>query len=241
MATETRPARRSSTVVLVRDAVNAPEIFMVRRHRKSSFGASYAFPGGVLERSDHGVHDLCAGVSSAVADRLLGVDGIGLDYFSCAIRELFEEAGVLLGQTQRSNDELGDVRKQLNDGSLSWDRFAADNKLVLHCDQLQYFSYWITPESEPKRYSTRFFLAEMPAGQHAYHDGGELIESCWMSAEAVLQACKKGEMTLIYPTRKTLERIAQLESTSALREWARSCGEAGVVCNQPAFAPASVQ
>ena len=99
MAASVPAPRPSSTVVLVRDTADAPEVFMVKRHASASFGSAYAFPGGVLESSDSAVHDHCVGPDAAAANRLLDVDDGGLDYFSAAIRELFEESGVLFGTT----------------------------------------------------------------------------------------------------------------------------------------------
>lgn len=229
--------RPSATVVLVRAASDAPEIFVVKRHERSAFGSAYAFPGGVLESADHHVHSHCVGVSPDDADRILDLDGNGLDYFSAAIRELFEESGVLLGDAELAAKELDDARTQLNDGSLRWDRFTSDNDIALRCDQLHYFSFWITPEGLPKRYSTRFFLAELPEGQNAVHCGGELTDSCWMSAQAILDARSNKTMLVHHPTRKTLERVAQFDSTESLCEWAKRCAQKGVICDQPAFSP----
>lgn len=168
---------------------------------------------------------------------MLDLDRDGLDYFSAAIRELFEESGVLLGDAKLSGTELDDARTRLNDGSLCWDYFVSDNNIALRCDQLHYFSFWITPEGLPKRYSTRFFLAELPEGQDAVHCGGELTDSCWMSAQAILDARSDNTMRIHYPTRKTLERVAQSDSTESLCEWAQRCAQKGVICDQPAFSP----
>jgi 8-oxo-dGTP pyrophosphatase MutT (NUDIX family) len=210
---------------------------MVKRHERSAFGSAYAFPGGVLEKSDHEVHDQCVGLSDEDADRALGLEGIGLDYFSAAIRELFEESGVLLGETTLSGSELDSARVRLNEGLLRWDRFVIENKIRLRCDRLHYFSFWITPKGLPKRYSTRFFLAELPKGQSAAHCGGELTDSCWMPASGVLEARKDKTMRVPYPTRKTLKSIARFDTTASLCGWARQCAERGVICDQPAFAP----
>ena len=210
---------------------------MVKRHELSSFGSAYAFPGGVLEDADRRVHDRCVGVTPAAAGRQLGLDEGGLNYFSAAVRELFEEAGVLLGQTRFDADKLVELRAKLNEGSLTWDTFAAEGELELQCDALHYFSFWITPVGLPKRYSTRFFLAELPAEQQAVHCGGELTRSCWMSASDILAAHEEKKMTVHYPTRKTLERVRQFDSTHALLEWARRCAGKGVICDQPAFGP----
>ena len=233
-ASEPRP---SSTVVLVREAAGNPEVFMVKRHARSSFGSAYAFPGGVLELSDCAVYDYCAGVTEADANRLLDVSEGGLDYFSAAIRELFEESGVLLGSTSLSMQALTEARGALNDGALDWASFVTANGVQLQCDRLHYFSFWITPAGMPKRYSTRFFLAELPHDQVATHCGGELTDSCWMGAQAILDARKQQTMRVHYPTRKTLVSLLPFESTAALCAWAQQCAKRGVICDQPAFVP----
>jgi hypothetical protein len=102
---------------------------------------------------------------------------------------------------------------------------------------LHYFSFWITPPGHPKRYSVRFFLAELPESQLASHDGGELTDSCWMPAAAILAARKAKQMKLPYATRKTLKRVATLGCTADLLAWARACADKGVVCDRPAFKP----
>lgn len=210
---------------------------MVKRHERSSFGSAFAFPGGVLETVDRNVHNRCTGLSPAGANRLLGLETGGLDYYSAAARELFEEAGILLGDTRLGAAQLAACRERLNDGSLEWGTFVSEYDLQLDCAALRYFSFWITPTALPKRYSTRFFLSQLPDGQEATHCGGELTDSCWMSARDVLAARDGREMTVHYPTRKTLERLAQFDSTQALLEWAGRCAEHGVVCDQPELTP----
>ncbi len=221
-------ARPSSTVVLLRDARAAPEVLMVQRHTASAFGAAYAFPGGVVEADDRRVHAHCAGLSAGEADALLGTEH-GLDYFSSAIRELFEETGVLLAQCDRDTTlPLKSLRDRLNDGSLTWYDFVAQNEVTLSCDALDYFSYWVTPDAIPKRYSTRFFVAELPDGQQAAHCGGELTDSVWMVASDVLAAGNAGEMLLHFPTLKTLADIAVHKSIAAVRDWCRGLQRQGI-------------
>jgi hypothetical protein len=150
---------------------------------------------------------------------------------------LFEESGVLLASHGLSTEGLNTARAALNAGTLDWHQFAVANDLTLQCDRLHYFSFWITPVGAPKRYSARFFLAKVPQAQAAVHDGAELTESCWMTAEDILAARKNKAMKLPYVTQKTLKRVAKLADTSALIAWAAACGEKGVVCDRPAFRP----
>ena len=213
---------------------------MVKRHKRASFGSAYAFPGGVLEDADSRVHEICSGLSNAAANRLLDVEQNGLDYYSAAVRELFEESGVLLAEHNLPAGELDEARAALNSGMLEWDRFAIDDGLLLQCDRLHYFSYWITPVGSPKRYSTRFFLADVPEAQNASHDGAELTESRWMPPAQFLRARKNKDMKIPYPTRKTLKRLKRFNSIPAMIDWARACGEKGVICDQPAFLPEDV-
>lgn len=230
---EDREPRPSSTVVLVREGSAAPELFMVRRHERSSFGAAHAFPGGVLEPSDAEVHDYCSGLTAATADRRLGVRGNGLDYYSAAIRELFEEAGVLLADLDTLNDDLAVVRDALNDEADDWADFVHRNQLQLDCGSLHYFSHWITPPTLPKRYSTRFFIAALPEGQQATHCGGELTDSCWITAHDILAAGRDGRVELHFPTIKTLESIARHKAFDSLMEWARSSVDWGITSMVP--------
>lgn len=226
-------ARPSSTVVVVRAGLPEPELFMVRRHAMSSFGAAYAFPGGVVDDDDAKVHEFCTGLNTVHADSRLGVKSHGLDLYSAAIRELFEESGVLLASSEMQIEDLGAARDALNDGSESWSKFVVRNQLELHCDQLHYISHWLTPPTLPERYSTRFFLAELPQGQAAMHCGGELTDSRWTTAHDMLEAGRAGEVILHFPTIKTLESIERHKTLEALVEWARSCVEWGVTSMAP--------
>ena len=225
-------ARPSSTVVLAREAAAAPELLLVRRHERSAFGGAHAFPGGVLEAVDSRVDGYCAGITADAADALLNVDR-GLAYFSAAVRELFEESGVLLATVGRSGVDLDAARDALNEGTLDWQSFVADNEVQLHCDALHYFSFWITPQALPRRFSTRFFLAAMPDDQDAAHCGGELTDSCWMTAEDALAASRGGSISLHFPTIRTLESLARCAALDELIEWAESRARAGVPCIFP--------
>lgn len=205
---------------------------MVRRHEASSFGMAYAFPGGVIDPEDAQIHDFC-GLGAADANKRLGVGDRGLDYYSAAVRELFEEAGILLADTQSLGESLESIRDGLNDGSVNWAEFVRGNGLRLHCDELHYFSHWVTPPTMTKRYTTRFFLAEMPQGQIASHCGGELTDSCWTTAQDILAAGERRDVKLHYPTIKTLESIARYKTLEDLVDWARSCVERGITSMIP--------
>ena len=230
---DTVPIRPSSTVIVARAGAAEPEIFMVRRHENSSFGAAHAFPGGVVDPEDKEVHEYCHGLTKTEANSRLGVAADGLDFYSAAVRELFEEAGVLLVDLSSLDEDLACVRDALNDGSLNWAEFVTRNELSLDCSKLHYISHWITPPIMPKRYSTRFFLTTLPAGQEAVHCGGELTESCWATAAEMLAAGRRAEVKLHFPTIKTLESIARHKTLDELVEWAKSCVEWGITSMVP--------
>jgi 8-oxo-dGTP pyrophosphatase MutT (NUDIX family) len=205
---------------------------MVRRHEKSSFGGAYAFPGGVLEHSDSLVAGHCADMTAREARQLLGDDD-ALAYFSAAIRELFEESGVLLATIDDRGRDLDADRDRLNAGDVRWSDFLAEAGARLHCAALHYFSFWITPEALRARYSTRFFLAAMPEGQHALHCGGELTDSRWISATDALLAREAGDMVMHFPTITTLQRLAGLATLEEMLDWASRQAADGVPCIFP--------
>jgi len=226
-------ARPSSTVVLARDSRTLPELFMVRRHANSSYGGAYVFPGGVVDKTDGDVRAYCHGLESVDADRLLAVESGGLDYYIAAIRELFEETGVLLAEHGVPENDLHRQRRQLNSSALDWHRFVADNEVRLRCDVLHYFSHWITPDVYPKRYTTRFFVARAPEGQIARHDEGELTDAIWITAKDALSAASSGDLSLHFPTIKTLERAAEHDSVNAIVDWADELANNGVAAIHP--------
>ena len=245
-----RPASRaadprpSATVALIRDGKHAPnqapgitpQLLMLRRHVGSTFGDVYVFPGGGLDACDARVQDCCGAVDSAEASACLGVAN-ALDYYSAAIREVFEETGVLLAQggDVAAGSFGDDHRRRLLSGELSWDSFLHEHNLSLASNRLHYFAHWVTPESEARRFSTRFFFAAMPEGQHASHDGSELTDSCWMTAAEVLDAQRAGRMRLIYPTYRTLKDIAGLTTVDAIIDWAKERQRNGVARILPAI------
>ncbi len=245
-STASRPAssvaepRPSATVALLREGGEAPQfapqLLMLRRHAGSTFGDVYVFPGGVLDACDTRVHDCYGALDSAQATSCLGIAD-ALDYYSAAVREVFEETGVLLAQGHATTDETqrDEDRRRLISGELSWDGLLHERKLSLASDRLHYFAHWVTPESEPRRFSTRFFLAAMPQGQEASHDGSELTDSCWMTAADVLEAQRAGHMRLIYPTYRTRKDIAGLKTVEAVIDWAIERQRSGVARVLPAI------
>lgn len=211
---------------------------MVLRHAKSAFGASYVFPGGVLEDTDNDIGAFSSGMDDSAADRTLDLSGGGAAYFSAAIRELFEEVGLLLARTPEGPwadpSPLSTQRQDLNRGRLLWADFVRDNNLTLDYSSLHYFSFWVTPREAAKRFSTRFFIAALPDGQEAEHCGGELTDSRWTRPAEAIAASNSGEIVIPRPTELTLESLSEFASVEAMLEWAGERATAGVDCNFPA-------
>lgn len=231
----------SATVVLLRDTPEgAAELLLVLRHAKTSFGSTYVFPGGLLETDDEQVNNRCDGLDEAAANAALRVRSGGMAYFSAAIRELFEEAGVLLARNAAGEwvdaSAFAAERDALNAGSDSWRTFLDRHDLRLACDALHYFSFWITPREIPKRFSTRFFAAALPRGQAASHCGTELTDSRWMSAQQALRESETEGFDLPHPTAVTLRELGRFEDTAATLHWACECCRRGVDCLLPATA-----
>lgn len=214
----------SSTVVMLRDGQGAPELLAVKRRAGDAFGDSYAFPGGVVDDDESLAHAFFAPAQSTTANQRLGVDN-GLSYYSAAIRELFEETGILL-VTERSDlthAEFANIqgyRDKVDRGEIPWTSFLRQCGLSLSSDVLHYFAHWETPYEFPKRWSTRFFLARMPADQVATHCGNELTDICWMTAADILAASRSGDMQLPYPTMRILRDFARMSTIHEMLKWA---------------------
>ena len=219
--------RPSATVVLLRDGDGALEAYLVQRHGRAAFGHAWAFPGGVVDACDARVHDACRGADPVTANQLLDAPN-ALNYYSAAIRELFEETGVLLGTAEGRAVDFSAARDGLNDGSMAWDDFVRDAGVVLACDRLHYLSYWITPAGLPKRFATRFFLAKMPTSQIARHCGRELVDCKWMTISAALAEHRNGSLPMIFPTVSTLEFLHGFQDSDEAISGADRLAAAGI-------------
>jgi len=202
------PVKLAATVMLVRDdhVTKDIEVFMLRRTLKAAFaGGMYVFPGGKLDDIDDGAHieSHCEGLTDKEASALLQVQRGGLAYWVAAIRECFEEAGVLLarhadsGETVRFDDpevaaRFEVYRHDIHEGRLGLHELCDKENLRLSTDAIRYVSHWITPVGEVRRFDTRF-------------DNGETIESLWVSPTDALERFKRGELAMIPPTLRNLE------------------------------------
>ncbi len=219
------PAKPSATIVILREGSSDLEVLLVKRRAGDAFGDSFTFPGGVVDDDESASHAFSQGKTADEANSDLNVAQGGLDYYSAAIRELFEETGILLardaaGEWLRDGPDLCALRKEVDQGALHWSDFLRDQGLRMASDVLHYFAHWETPRSLPKRWSTRFFLAELPPGQDATHDGSELTDCRWIIAADALSLGRDGGMKLPIPTVSTLESLSEFGSVGEVIDWA---------------------
>ncbi len=216
-------ARHASTVLLLRDSPHGVEVFMERRHIRSDFvGGAYVFPGGRVDPEDRVDESLCDGLTDREASDRLGLAEGGLTFFVAAIRECFEEAGVLFAHDRQGRlldfsapaveAHYRKLRDDLNAGELSLLDIAAAEGLTLATDRISYWAHWITPEGQPRRYDTRFFVARAPRNQAAAHDDHELTSSAWVTAAKALERGRRREWMIIFPTIRNLQKLAPFES-----------------------------
>ncbi|SDH42520.1 NUDIX domain-containing protein [Variovorax sp. OV700] len=238
-----RPIRTAASLILLRDSAHGMEVLLLRRAEKAddqNSGAS-VFPGGVVDTHDRSLHLMCKGLDDAAASTRLGLPDGGLDYYAAAVRECFEEAGILFAGD--SEDRLVEL-DQLPAGRLEAMRHAAQqgtDALLAMCDaqgwrlamdRLAYFSHWLTPPGMPRRFDTRFFIAAMPPAQNVKPDGREIVEHMWLKpAEAV--ETRRG-LKLMNVTRRTLEQLARFDSADHCMAHARAL--TGIPLNMPRVA-----
>lgn len=217
------PVRDAATVMIVRDAAGGGagiEVFMLRRTGNASFGAGmYVFPGGRVDREDAGteIAPYCRGLDDAEASARLGIDGGGLAFWVAAVRECFEEAGVLLAEPRNGGPlALRNAdRHAVHDGTLSMVELCRRDDLVLDLSTTHYVDHWITPVGERRRFDTRFFLTEAPDGQEGLHDDKETDDSIWVRPEDALAMADAGELLMMPPTVANLRFLAPHASADA--------------------------
>lgn len=218
--------RDAATVMLLRDGPEGLEVFMLRRNLRSDFvGGAYVFPGGGVDEHDRheNLEPVCEGRTDADASARLGVDRGGLAYWVAAIRESFEEAGVLLAYDADGSmirldeparaERFAAHRRDVDTGGRRLVEVCEQESLRLAVDTMFYFSHWITPEGAPRRYDTRFFVARAPEGQAPLHDDREVIANLWIRPATALERYRAGEYDLIFPTIRTLETLARFSTT----------------------------
>ena len=208
--------RPSSTVILLDERADGLGVFLVRRGAATAFGDVWAFPGGVVEREDE--------LAAPAFDHL----DADIPFLSAAVRELFEETGVLLGRAAAAPESLSAARAALNSGELAWTSLLRDYRVEIDAAALHFTGHWITPERFARRFSTRFYLAAAPPGQTAAHCGLELTDSCWLGVAEAIRRHDEDRLPMFFPTITTLRALGQFATLHAALSDADARARAGI-------------
>ncbi len=213
--------------MLVRDGADGLEVFMLQRSLTAAFArGQYVFPGGKVDDADHGeaLEAISDGLDDTSASAQLGLERGGLAWLVAAIRECFEEAGVLLARpvdsaevvrfdTPDKVERFGRTRHEIHDAVTSLEKLCADEQLVLLTDRMHLVDHWVTPMGERRRFDTRFFVAKAPLVQEPLHDASETIASLWVRPVDAIEQWKSGELQMFPPTVASL-RFLQPHATA---------------------------
>jgi len=226
MTTQQPPAPiPSATIIVGRERPQGFEMFMVVRHHQIDFASgALVFPGGKSNPADHEpeIRKFCAGADAHSDDDLaLRV---------AAIRETYEESGILLAVTADGGELVSGerlkgmkhYRQQLVDEKIGILDFLKAESLILAINHLTLFAHWITPEMMPKRFDTHFYLAKAPEDHLGVHDGLESVDSLWITPSQALAENEAGDKTIIFPTRMNIQKLGRSNTLSEAIDTARN-------------------
>jgi len=214
--------RPAATLILLREGEGGMEVLLMRRTRNAGFvPGAYVFPGGRVDAADGDAALLgrLDGLSPRQAEErleLVAARPAAVAYYVAALREAFEETGILVGRTAAglapntaAEDATVDaVREELMDDRLSFAEALDRTACRLDGGGVRYVGHWITPVVEPRRYDTRFFAAEVPAGSRAVVDPREMTDAVWITPAAALSRQEEGSLPMVFPTIRTLEQLS---------------------------------
>lgn len=193
--------RKAAALILIRDQSDGIEVCMLRRVGSSRFApGAYVFPGGGVEEQDESHNNTLAGAENNTAK-------------IAAIRETFEEAGILVAATD-SNILTESSRERLNKGDVSFQQLLYEYKINLNPDKVIFYDHWITPEGAPIRFDTRFFLAVVTTDQQVVHDDAETDASCWATPADLLEQYDRKDIKLMPVTHVQLKRLSLMSSVN---------------------------
>lgn len=221
----------AATMILVRDQPSGYEVFMIERPEKGAFPKLHVFPGGKIDPKDSEMEQYCPFLSDVEASKMLNVEEQGLRFWVGAIRECFEECGVLLAlqngqlldlRTEQDRQELREWATKVATSAEFFKLLLEEREFKLATDHILYFSHWITPEPAPTRFNTRFFLAKLPSGQSADALTAEVVSACWIQPSVALEKFKTKEWQMILPTLTTIRMISNYTDADDLIEHVRA-------------------
>jgi 8-oxo-dGTP pyrophosphatase MutT (NUDIX family) len=217
--------RHASTIIVVRDGAEGIEAYLMRRQTSMAFAAGmFVFPGGGMHPGDVTQDVPWAGPSAAEwATRLRCEESLARGLVVAAVRETFEETGVLLAGpdaetvlADTSGAEMQAARAALEDGEVAFGDFLREHGLVLRSDLIGAWAHWITPAFEPRRYDTRFFVAALPAGQRVGDMSREADHAAWTPLRRVLAEVESGAVAMMPPTVIACREVAEESVESIL-------------------------
>jgi 8-oxo-dGTP pyrophosphatase MutT (NUDIX family) len=223
----------AAALIVVRANGRTPQILLLKRSSAARFMPNaYVFPGGAVDGEDasDGVYGLCAGLGDVDASERLGLPAGGLKFFVAAVRESFEECGLLYAYEAAGRmpdlaswppGRLRELRAALNGGRSGLAALCREHGWRAAVDRLIYFSHWITPAHMKRRFDTRFFIARAPQNQIASLVGEEMSDLIWVEARDALANFAAGRLELMFPTRTLLGQIAAYDDVDALLDFAQ--------------------
>lgn len=222
---EPRPA---ATIVLMRDGAEGLEVLLMRRNRNAGFvPGAYVFPGGRVDASDSAAAAMerVDGLTAEECAARLELEdpSAAMAFYLAALREAFEETGLMVGVRPDGTSPPGAatdptvdaVREQLMADTITFPEALAELGCRIAGDAVEYIAHWITPLPEPRRYDTRFFAARVPAGAEAIVDPREMTDALWLAPAEALRRCDEGTLPMVFPTIKTLEALEEFDSVNA--------------------------
>jgi 8-oxo-dGTP pyrophosphatase MutT (NUDIX family) len=230
IAANPRPA---STVIVLRDGTAGPEVFMVKRHADTAFmGGAHVFPGGRVDEADRAADEAwCDGIDHAARQFPDLSPAEALAYHVAAIRELFEEAGVLIARhpggdfVSLSGDaqaRFAHDRTAVHSGAITLRAVIEREQLRAALDALVLFAHWVTPPIDTRQFDTRFFMTRVPPRQTPVHDDAETTQSAWVRPADALEQSRRGDIVLPPPTWTTLRELEPFQSVDDALAWART-------------------
>ena len=227
---ETVPIRPAATVMLIDDRLDL-QVYMLQRHANTVFaGGMWVFPGGAVDHQDDASYykDIATHRTDAEASELMALPTGALAYYMAAIRETFEEAGILLALHAEDESPLvispedtprfNNYRDMLNAGEIELKTILENENLLADVGQMHYVARWITPLGSPRRFDARFFIARIPSNQIPQHDDSELVNSAWLTPREILERIDREEMVLMTVTERMIRSLALFESASQVIE-----------------------
>ncbi len=221
--------RLAATIVLLRDGARGPEALLLKRNRKTGFlPGAYVFPGGLVDSGDAGTADSWQSLDPTTAQRRLNLPADAMPpavaYYTAALREAFEETGLLIGARGSGPGTkeviwdrlLADAREELLSGTGDFAGLITNLGTQLDGSAVEYIAHWVTPEVEARRYDTRFFAAKVEPEAEAMIDEREMSVAVWLTPKEALDRCQDGLLPMVFPTIHTLEAFLGFDSVDGI-------------------------